>query len=314
MRWVWPAVALAFGCTGGSGFTTSPDGARIHYRVEGSGPDTIVVVHGGPGAGMNDVRPDLAPLTRNHTVIWYDQRGGGRSELPADTARLAARLFVEDLDAIRARFRIERMDVVAHSFGAIVVAEYARSHPDRLRRIVFLAATGPSRTQAADFYRSRPPATDTAAARRQLEILQGLMSGSAADPVRACREYEALGKAIAEAAGRFAGTSGSTCDMPADAVRYYYHYTARLGPDAFGAWDYTASLHDVTAPLLVVDGARDTAGIPMERAWTRTLADARLLLVPEAGRAAYAQRPTIVFAAIDTFLAGRWPAGADAVR
>lgn len=314
MRWVWPAVVLGIGCANGSGFAISSDGARIYYRVEGSGPDTAIVVHGGPGAGMNDVRPDLAPLTRNHTVIWYDQRGGGRSELPTDTARLAARLFVADLEAVRARFGIERMNVIAHSFGAIVVAQYAQGHSGRLGRIVFLAATGPSREQAADFYSSRPPATDTAASRRQFEILQRLMAGLAADPVGACREYEALGKAIAVTAGRFAGTNGSTCDMPADAVRYYYHYTARLGPDAFGAWDYTASLDAVAAPLLVIDGARDTAGIPMETAWARALADARLLLVPEAGRAAYAERPAIVFAAIDTFLAGRWPAGADAVR
>jgi hypothetical protein len=30
-----------------------------------------------------------------------DQRGGGRSELPADTILLDARYFVEDLEAVR---------------------------------------------------------------------------------------------------------------------------------------------------------------------------------------------------------------------
>ena len=39
-----------------------------------------------------------------------------------------------------------------------------------------------------------------------------------------------------------------TCRPPA--VRYYYHYTARLGPELFGPWDYTQSLKRVSAPLL----------------------------------------------------------------
>jgi pimeloyl-ACP methyl ester carboxylesterase len=49
------------------------------------------------------------------------------------------------------------MKLVAVSFGAIVVAGYARAHPDRIGRMVFMAAVGPSRKEAARFY-GRPPA------------------------------------------------------------------------------------------------------------------------------------------------------------
>ena len=58
---------------------------RLHYRILGSAPDTVVAVHGGPGAGMQAILPELEPLAENHTLIFYDQRGGGLSELPADT-------------------------------------------------------------------------------------------------------------------------------------------------------------------------------------------------------------------------------------
>jgi pimeloyl-ACP methyl ester carboxylesterase len=98
--------------------------------------------------------------------------------------------------------------------------------------------------------------------------------------------------------------------MPAPAVRYYYHYTARLGPEFYGNWDYTRSLSHVSAPLLVINGERDTLSLSMRRAWTRALPNARLLIIPDAGSAVYAARPHAVFPAIDEFLAGRWPNGA----
>lgn len=294
------------------GYVAGASGARIYYELSGAGSDTVIVVHGGPGAGMNDIRPDLGPLARNNVVIYYDQRGGGRSELPGDTTRLAARYFIDDLEAVRAHFGLQRVALLAHSFGAIIAAEYARVHPGRVSRLIFLAATGPSRQEAARFYRSLPPVSDTVTARRQYGVLSSLMDGTAPDPVAACREYEDLGRRLAAGRGAFVGLKGTTCDMPADAVRYYYRYTATIGPEGFGDWDYTRSLRQLPAPLLVVDGERDSVGLAMEHAWARAVANGRLLVVSRAGRAAYAERPDIVFPAIDSFLRGRWPDAAVA--
>jgi pimeloyl-ACP methyl ester carboxylesterase len=143
-----------------------------------------------------------------------------------------------------------------------------------------------------------------------LELLRTLMEGRAANPVAACREEEQLTRDLARAAGEFSGRKGTVCNMPAPAVRYYYQYTARLGPELFGKWDYTRSVSHVSAPLLVIHGERDTLGLPMDSAWARALPNARLLIIPDAGRAAYAERPDAVFPAIDDFLSGRWPEGA----
>jgi proline iminopeptidase len=137
------------------GYVTGAGGARIFYQVAGSGHDTIVVVHGGPGAGINDIRPDLEPLADGRVVIFYDQRGGGRSELPKDTTLLTPQYFVGDLESVREHFQLQQMSLLAHSFGAIIVAEYARAHPDRIARMVFLSATGPNRKEAARFYQSQ---------------------------------------------------------------------------------------------------------------------------------------------------------------
>lgn len=310
-------IAAAVGCrqqaappAPAHGYLTGAGGAQIYYEVAGSGSDTIVVVHGGPGAGINDIRPDLEPLGDRHVVIFYDQRGGGRSELPKDTTLLAPRYFVGDLEAVREHFRLREMNLLAQSFGAIIVAEYARVHPARVARMVFLGATGPDRQEAARFYQSQHATSDSAIASAQFDLLKSLMDGSTADPVVACREYEALNKRVAVAAGEFAGKKGSECDMPVPALRYYFRYTARLGPEAFGQWDFTHSLRELGAPLLVIDGERDKKGLAMERAWARAVPNGRLLVIPSAGRTAHAERPAIVFRAIDEFLRGTWPNGA----
>lgn len=287
-----------------SGYLAGAAGARLHYRVLGSGSDTVVVLHGGPGAGMNSVLPDFAPLAERFTLVFYDQRGGGRSTLPADTSLLHARYFVEDLEAVRRHFGLERLQLVTHSFGAIVAARYAREHPDRIERMVLHGATGPLRSQAARIAKSSPPPADTALANRASVLLRALLVGTAEDPVATCREYEAIGRRLAAARGDSATWKGSTCDMPPEAVRYYYRHTAQHGPSTFGAWDFTTGLEEMEAPVLVVYGARDTLAVPAQRAWADAVPNGRLLLVEEAAKGAIDERPDVVVPAVVDFLRG----------
>ncbi len=295
------------------GYLAGAGVVRIHYRVMGARADTVVVVHGGPGAGIGSVLPDLAPLAERFTVIFYDQRGGGLSTLPADTALLDARYFVEDLEAVRRHFGLDRMKLVTHSFGAVLAARYAERYPERVGRLVLHGATGPVRAEAVRLARSSPPSPDTALSNRAAALLGSLLRGTAADPVAACREYEAIGRRLAEARGEPVTWSGTTCGGPAESVAYYYRYTAQLAPRSFGDWDFTTGLEELPAPLLVVYGARDTAVVPAQRAWAGAVADGRLLLVAGAGKPAFSDRPAVVLPAVTTFLRGEWPEGAEPV-
>jgi pimeloyl-ACP methyl ester carboxylesterase len=74
------------------GVLTAADSVRLHYRVVGSGKDTIVVLHGGPAFNSNYLVAPLEPLatgSTGHAMLFYDMRGRGRSEL-VDTARISA--------------------------------------------------------------------------------------------------------------------------------------------------------------------------------------------------------------------------------
>jgi proline iminopeptidase len=72
------------------GYVSGADGTRLYFRQVGSGSDTIVVLHGGPGLSIGVSWPDLAPLAERAVVLLYDQRGAGRSQIIRDSTQLRA--------------------------------------------------------------------------------------------------------------------------------------------------------------------------------------------------------------------------------
>jgi len=113
-------------------------GSRLAVYVSGASTDPVVLLHGGPGV------PDyLAPvaeiLAHRHQVIRYDQRGTGRST--AEMGRFGLSEQVEDLEAIRVALGLERINLFGHSWGGTLAQLYARTHPDRARKL-FLSNSG----------------------------------------------------------------------------------------------------------------------------------------------------------------------------
>ena len=84
----------AAGAGAGKGWVPLPSGGRLYYEVAGTKGDTIVV----PGAVFWESA--LAPLAQNHTVIFYDLLGRGRSDT-ASASRIAMDSIVADLETLR---------------------------------------------------------------------------------------------------------------------------------------------------------------------------------------------------------------------
>lgn len=114
------------------------DGVRLWTVRQGEGALPVVLCHGGPGAydtlgPIADMIDDLAAVYR------YDQRGSGRSDRvgPYTVDR-----FVNDLEAIRRHYGIERWIVGGHSAGANLALRYAMVFPARVAGLMYLNGTG----------------------------------------------------------------------------------------------------------------------------------------------------------------------------
>lgn len=117
----------------------SLNGARIWYRVAGnwdgrSAP--LVYLAGGPGGNSYSFEKVGGPqLERQNLVIYYDQRGTGRSERPA-SGDYAIATLVDDIEALRRHLRVPKIAILAHSFGAVLGLEYAAKYPEHLAAAV----------------------------------------------------------------------------------------------------------------------------------------------------------------------------------
>ena len=312
-RWTTFAVALLSMLTSGlsaqSGYATLSDGARLYYRVMGHGADTVIAIHGGPGLDLESIANDFAVLAAKHTVIFYDQRGGGKSTLPTDTSKLVAARQVQDLEELRQHFRVARVTLVAHSYGPLLAASYALAHPDHVKRMVFFGPVPPRR---GDFWQrfgkslgarldDDQRAKMSAASRRMTDPTL-----SEADNRQACRDYWAIGlrPRLAEPEKTVSMVKSDLCATDVAGIRYGNQTGNRVIMGSYGDWDLRAKLRTLTVPTLVVHGEEESIPMDLVEEWVTSMPNARLLKVPRAAHFTYAERPELVWPAVERFLAG----------
>lgn len=124
----------------------APTPARSFLRTAGpvDASRTLILVNGGPGLDSQFTFRGLKGLaSASRRVVAYDQRGVGRTPMPrvgnTVNANYAIDAFVADLEALRIRLGADRIDLLGHSFGALVAAAYAAIHPDRVRSLTLAA-------------------------------------------------------------------------------------------------------------------------------------------------------------------------------
>lgn len=295
-----------------TGFLTASDGVRLFYRTLGGKGPVVVFLHGGPGLSMQDGGLFMDPLARDHTLIMYDQRGGGRSQLVQDPQQLTADADVRDLEALRRHFHVARMTLIGLSWGSGLAVLYAAAHPDRVSRLVFL---DPMPVAETPFVKERndkiASVRDPQDVRRLADL--GKQAAGASDPrlLEICRQEVALNFKPYFAGPRpAAADKWDLCDVPPAALRN----SATVFKSVVGSlrhFDFRPALRTLRVPALVIEGDKTNVPLDSTRAWAAAVPGGRLLLVPAAGHATFADQPAAVLDAIRGFLAGKWPAGAQ---
>jgi proline iminopeptidase len=293
-----------------SGYVTTSDNAKLYYKIIGRGPDTLIAIHGGPGMDLESIYGDFTVLGAKHVVIFYDQRGGGKSELPADTTRLVAARQIQDLDELRQHFKLAKVTLLAHSYGPLLAASYALAHPDAVKRMVFFGPVPPYRANFFDRYGTALNARLDSTQRAAMRVASRKQNDPAlpeATARQACRDYWTLGlrPRLAEPDRTITMVKSDLCATDVAGIQYGNRYGNRVIMGSYGDWDLRPQLKSLNTPLLVVHGERETIPMDMVEAWTSSMPRATLLKVPNAAHFTYAERPELVWPAVEKFLAGR---------
>lgn len=285
------------------GYLPGADGVQLFYRVYGSGPDTAVVLAGGPALAMSYLDKDLAPLAHGRTVIYYDARNAGFSQIVMDPAKLSIEHHVADLEAVRQHFGIGELKLVGHSWGAMVAPFYAAAHPQNVDRMV-LVTPGPIEAKYDPIFEAeRVSRTDPAVLQRQGELFGLLFSGQSPDPVGTCEELFSIWfPAYFFNPANASNMRGRYCDTTPEGANALL-FSLFAGRGSLGqSFDLAPMLSGIQAPALVIHGAGDAIPLASTEGYADALPNGELLVMDASGHFPWLEEPAGFFAAVNTYL------------
>jgi len=195
--------------------------------------------------------------------------------------------------------------------GAIV-ALYAATYPARVDRLVLMCPIPPRSDAPYNDPEARAQKEkeriDPEGAKRLREMQQQGLDIS--DPETYCREFHRvmtprqMGKPEA-----LARTRSNPCAFPNE----WPHNITKNFPPVITEWDLRQQVISAQVPTLVIHGEEDLIAVGASREWASTLPNSRLYIIPGSGHFPHLEAPELYFSAVDRFLSGEWPEGAEAI-
>jgi proline iminopeptidase len=262
---------------------------HLHQRRVGAGPP-VVVLHGGPGAHHDYLLPGFDALASGRTLMYYDQRGGGRSAVGRDVP-VGWREHVADLEALRQEWGLARLTLLGYSWGGLLAMLYAVEYPAQVERLALVSpapAWRAARDRFEQHFSERTMTPELQEARTELRR-SGLRE----------RDPEGHAQRLFELA-----VAGYFHD-PAQATRLTpFRVTERTRAEVWeslGQYDLRPRLRRLAVPALVLHGDDDP--IPWESAREAAAClGAEFVLLPDCGHVPYVEQLPAFVAALDRFL------------
>jgi 3-oxoadipate enol-lactonase len=206
------------------------DGTKIYWDEQGQGEPVLMIM--GLGWSSNMWHRTRPALTAHYRTIALDNRGAGRSDVPAGPYTIAQ--MAGDAAAVLDAAKVETARVVGASMGGMIAQEFALQYPSRVRSLVLgcTAPGGPHAVQA------------------EPEVIQMLFRREGTPKERA----EAVVPYIYDGA-----TPREWIDQDLQVLSEWYPNDVGFMAQLQGilAWEAFSRLPQITAPTLVIHGAND---------------------------------------------------------
>ncbi|MBV8771751.1 MAG: alpha/beta fold hydrolase [Deltaproteobacteria bacterium] len=259
---------------------------EIHYETYGEGAPLLLIM--GFGASGAAWLPIL-PMLQGFKCIYYDNRGTGSSDAPADGYTIPQ--MADDASSLLRTIGVSRAKVFGISMGGMIAQELTLRHPEQVERVV-LGCTTPGGAHAV-----RPPEHRIEQLMRGLELVQSDNLDTALDVMMPLLFPEDFIAAHPEL--RQFMTAGLKMAPP---PQPQVLELTRAGVLDFDAYD---RLSQIKCPVLIVHGDQDVLA-PVENATLikNRVQQAELFIIPGAGHSFAASDPVAVHQRITEWLKG----------
>jgi proline iminopeptidase len=244
-------------------------------RIE-SGPNTMLTLHGGPGATHEYLEcfEDFLPPA-GVQLIYYDQLGSAYSDQPDEPALWSVERFREEVEQVRAALALEKFYLYGHSWGGLLAIEYALKYQRHLKGLII--------------------SNMTASIASYVAYIDELRCQLPPEAIRILERYEATGEYSAPEYEKVMLGQIYTAHLcrvtpwPEPLVRMVRHmnhkvYNAMQGPNEFVVtgtfkdWDRWADLKDINVPTLLSVGRFDTMSVADIEKMGRLIPNARVAI------------------------------------
>ena len=118
----------------------------LYSRAIGLGPP-VIVLHGGPDFDHGYLLPELDQLSDMFRLIYYDQRGRGKSAENVQPQDVTLASDLNDIDRVRRHYELGAVVLLGHSWGAVLALEYALRNPTHVSHLILM---NPAPVSASD--------------------------------------------------------------------------------------------------------------------------------------------------------------------
>jgi proline iminopeptidase len=293
------------GRTRARGGHVAVNGALLYVREIGAGP-AVVVLHGGPDFDHTYLLPETDELADRCRLVYYDQRGRGRSAAGVRPEDVTMASETADLEHLRRHLRLNSMAVLGHSWGGVLAMEYAIRYPERVSHLI-LMNTAPASGLDFEIFRERLGAArssdDVAAMQAIAESSDYQAGGLGAESAyyrvhfgATVRSPEQLEQVVGRLRAHFTEQSVRTAR---EIERRLYEETW-LSP----GYDLIPELKRLDIPTLVLHSEQDMIPVEIAARIADAVPGAHLTVLPGCGHFAYLEQPALISEVIGGFVTG----------
>jgi proline iminopeptidase len=269
------------------------NGVRLFWTEQGSGVP-FIVVHGGLGFDHTYMKHSLDPLGDVMSLVYFDQRGNGRSErVPLEQITIPQ--LADDIDAFADAIGLERFGVIGHSYGGFIALEYATRYADRLTHLI-CHDTSPGRFE---------PTPDELAERADPSwITPEIQAGFAAFAQGLPSDNDEMRARFPELAPVYLKSSPVSVLTELVDAMILDAKTAGASMAYLPQWSVADKLGSITCPTLVLCGRYDLMTTPeCSKRLSTAIPDAELVWFEDSGHFPELEEPEAFHAAIRDWLA-----------
>jgi proline iminopeptidase len=273
------------------------NGTQLYCKSIGNGTP-LVILHGGPGLDHSYFLPQMEKLADTYELIFFDQRGCGKSSIRLDSTAMTLDALVEDIDKIRDAYNLNTMNLMGHSWGGLLAMFYAIKHGDRLTSLILVNSSPPtSELQAASFkvIEQRTSREDSIAQ----ASLEQTNEFKRREPAAMQRFFRLLFRGSFRnrlLADELTLTFGP--DYGARSV--LVHYLAK--DPQLKTYDLISQLETITCPVLIVGSDYDLAPPESNEQIHSHIKGSRYLVMKNCGHFPFIEAPSQFFPAVKDFL------------